>query len=306
MEKLWVEKYRPSKLEDYVFENEQQRALVNKILTSRDLPQLLLTGAPGSGKTTLSKLLVRLLDVDPADILTINTSDKTGVDFIRDTILNFAASYPIGDFKVVQLEEAGYLSPNAQGMLRAVLEESSDTCRFIFTANEEHKIIPAIKSRLQHVRFKAPARDDVIVRAATILLEENVTFDPAILDKFVDLTYPDLRKLINHLQQYTVDGRLQEPTSGEGQQQFQLIDLLERGDVAGFTKAVLESVPSEQYVEVWELLYRNLRRVPACKNGDKYEAALVTLADGLYKHSLVAVPELNFEATLIKLQHALR
>lgn len=306
MEKVWTEKYRPTTLDEYVFESEQHRNYVSKIIKSKDIPNLLLTGSPGCGKTSLSKMLANLCEVDPADTLIENASNKTGIDYIRDTILNFAATYPIGDFKLVRFEEVGYLSPNAQGMLRDVLEASSDTCRFIFTANEEHKIIPAIKSRIHHLRFKAPSRDDTIVKAATILLTESVTFDPAILDKFVDIYYPDLRKLINSLQQFTIDGQLHEPGLGDaGGQRFQLLEMLDRGDLLGFTKGVLDTVPSEQYVEIFELLYRNLRRVPACKAADKYEAALVTLADGLYKHSLVAIPELNMEATLIKVVHAI-
>src|ERR1017187_8047186 len=149
LKKIWFEAYRPKTLDGYVFQNEQQQAQILKIITSGEIPHLLLTGTQGSGKTTLAEILINELNVDEADVLRINASDKTGIDYIRDTILSFAGTYPIGKFKVVKLEEGDYMSQAAQGMLRAVLEENMDTCRFVCTCNYENKIIPALKSRFQ-------------------------------------------------------------------------------------------------------------------------------------------------------------
>jgi DNA polymerase III delta prime subunit len=302
--KLWTEAYRPKTLEGYVFQNESQRDQILRILADQDLPHLLLTGTQGSGKTTIAEILLNELQVDEADILRINASDKTGVDYIRDTILNFAGTYPIGKIKAVKLEEFDYMSQAAQGMLRAVMEENADNCRFIATCNYEHKIIPAIKSRFQHLRFKAPSRDDVLVRMFEILTCEGVSFDPDTVDKYVSQAYPDIRKIINNLQLNTVNGALTAPVlDGDGDDyQFKLLDLIMAGNLRELRKLVSEQCTTEQLAEVYEFLYKNLQKHPKlARDVGAYEQALVIVNDGVYKHGLTAIPHLNFEATMIKL-----
>jgi len=308
VKKLWFEAYRPKTLDAYVFQNEQQEHQIRKIVESGEIPHLLLTGNAGSGKTTLAEILINELGVDDADVLRINASDKTGVDYIRDTILNFAGTYPVGKFKVVKLEEFDYMSLAAQGMLRAVLEENADTCRFICTCNYENKIIPAIKSRMQQMRFKAPSRDDVLMRMFEILTSEGVDFDPEIVDKYVDQAYPDIRKMINNMQLNTVNGKLGNPMhdSDGGDYQFKLLDFIVAGNLREIRKLVTEQCTGEQITEVYEFLYRNIGKHPKY-TGDRnaYEQALCILLDGVYKHALVAIPHLNFEATCIKLCNAI-
>lgn len=301
--RLWCEAYRPQALDGYVFQNEQHRLQINKFVLDGDIPHLLLTGTQGSGKTTLAEILIKELGIDDADVLRINASDKTGVDYIRDTILSFAESYPIGKLKVIHLAEFDYMSQQAQGMLRAVMEESSDTCRFICTCNYENKIIPALKSRMQHLRFKAPSRDDVLVRMIEILTGENIEFELETLEKYVDQAYPDLRKIINNLQLNSHVNQLAQPsTDVDGNDyQFKLLDLISAGNLRELRKLVTEQCTSEQLQEVYEFLYHNLHKHPKCADRNTYEQALVTLLDGVYKHGLVAIPHLNFEATCIKL-----
>ena len=305
--KLWTEAYRPSTLETYVFQNDQQRQQIRKIVEGGDIPHLLLTGTQGSGKTTLAEIFINELKVDDFDVLRINASDKTGVDYIRDTILAFAGTYPIGKFKIVKLEEFDYMSLPAQGMLRAVLEDNSDTCRFICTCNYENKIMPAMKSRMQHLRFKAPIQDDVMLRMFEILVAEGVDFEPEIVDKYVSQAYPDIRKIINNLQLNTHDGKLQPPSqeADGGDYQFKLLDLIIAGNIRELRKQVTEQCTSEQITEIYEFLYRNLGKHPKyAADVNAYEQALCILLDGVYKHSLVAIPHLNFEATCIKLCNA--
>lgn len=301
---LWTEKYRPSTLDGYVFQNESQKDQIQRMITDGDIPHLLLSGTQGSGKTTLAEILINELQIDEMDICRVNASDKTGVDYIRDTILSFAGTYPMGKFKVVKLEEFDYLSLNAQGMLRAVLEENAESCRFICTCNYENKIMPAMKSRMQHLRFKAPLQDDVLLRMFEILTCEGVEFEPETVDRYVSQAYPDIRKIINNLQLNSRGGKLMMP-SGEGEDgdyQFQLLDLIISGNIKEIRRIVTEQCTPEQINEIYELLYRNLKKHPKfASNVPAYEQALCILLDGVYKHSLVAIPHLNFEATCIKL-----
>jgi len=308
IKKLWFEEYRPKTLDGYVFQNDQQKRQILKIIESGEIPHLLLTGSAGSGKTSLAKILINELKVDEADVLDINASDKTGIDYLRDTILGFAGTYPIGKFKVVHLSEFDYMSQAGQGMLRVVLEENADTCRFLCTCNYEHKIIPAIKSRMQHIHFKSPNKDDVLMRMFEILSGEGVDFDPEIVQKYVDQAFPDMRKMINNMQLNTSSGKLGDPVidADGGDYQFKLLDLIIVGNLREIRKLVTEQCTSEQLSEVYEFLYKNIGKHPKyAADRNAYESALCVLLDGVYKHGLVAIPHLNFEATMIKLNNAI-
>lgn len=302
--KLWTEAYRPKTMEGYVFQNEQHKTQLTRFINDKDIPHLLLTGTQGSGKTTVAEILINELGIDEVDVLRVNASDKTGVDYIREQIIGFAELFPMGKMKIIKLEEFDYMSQAAQGMLRQVMEMNSDTCRFICLCNYENKIMPALKSRMQHLRFKAPDRDDVLIRMGEILISENVDFDIETLEKYVDQAYPDIRKIINNLQLNANNGKLGQPTldSDGGDYQFKLLDLLSAGDLRGIRDVVSTQCTPEQLNEVYEFLYRNLRKHPAlAADRNKYEQAIVTLNDGIYKHGLVAIPHLNFESTCIRL-----
>lgn len=306
--RLWTEVYRPKMLDGYVFQNEQQREQINKFVLEGDIPHLLLTGTQGSGKTTLAEILINELGVDDADVLRINASHHTGIDFIRDTVLSFAESFPLGKFKVIRLEEFDHMSINAQAMLRDVMERNSDTCRFICTCNFEHKILSPLKSRFQQLRFKAPSIDDVQVRMAEVLVSEGVDFDLETLDKYVSQAYPDIRKIINNLQLNSFGSRLGNPSIDVdgGDYQFKLLDLVMAGNLRELRKVVTEQCTVEQISEVYDFLYRNLHKHPTmAKDPSAYEQALVILSEGVYKHGLSAIPHLNFEATAIKIYSAI-
>lgn len=305
--RLWTEVYRPKTLDSYVFQNEQQRAQINNFVAEGDIPHLLLTGTQGSGKTTLAEILINELEILDTDVLRINASHHTGVDFIRETVLGFAEMFPLGRFKVIRLEEFDAMSHAAQAMLRDVMESNSDTCRFICTCNFEHKIITPLKSRFQHLRFKAASLDDVKLRMAEILVNENVEFDEPLLDKYVSQAYPDLRKIINNLQLNTINGVLGDPqVDADGDDyQFKLLDLVIEGRLKELRKLVSEQCTVEQLAEVYDFLYRNLHKHPKLTDQNAYEQALVILAEGVYKHGLSALPHLNFEATVIRINGAI-
>jgi len=162
-DKIWVEAYRPRTLDQYVFHDERLRSAIQQMVAEKNIPHLLFTGVQGTGKTTLATILLDEIGVDPTDVLTINASLQNNVEVMRDTISSFISTCSFGDFKVVHLEEADAMSLAAQKILRKFMEEEhTDVARFIMTGNYENKIIPPIKSRLQHWIFKAPNRDDVL------------------------------------------------------------------------------------------------------------------------------------------------
>ena len=306
MRKLWVEEYRPKTLDSVIFQDETLKSKFGTYIKSREIPNLLFSGVQGSGKTTLSRVLVRELKIDPADIMTINCSDEM-IDALRDKVKSFAYSMPIGKFKVVQLEEFDYLSQNGQALLRAIIEDTSAVTRFIATCNYENKIIPAIKSRFQQFNFKAPDQEAVYVLMAEILEKENVEFEFDVLDAFVSATYPDIRKTINLLQQYSQGGKLQAMT-GSGNSsadwKFKLIDLLKGTDYRAMRKLVCENCSRDEYDDVFRFLYENISKSVKFKDPAKEEEAIVIIADHLYRHSLVADPEINIAAMFVALGQA--
>jgi DNA polymerase III delta prime subunit len=301
--KLWVEKYKPSSIDQYIFHSEDHKKQFLKMIKNRDIPNLLLSGAPGSGKSTLSNILVTALNIDDCDLLRINASDENSIDVMREKISSFVSTYAIGGhFKIVQLEEADYLTLNAFAMLRGMMEDNSNNARFILTCNYENKIIPPVKSRLQHFHFKSPSLEETTIRCAEILATECVDFDLDVLDKYIASAYPDIRKIINLLQQHSLDNKLITPTTADSSDyNFKIIELLEKGDLRELRKVVCENVSREEYEGLYRFLYENIKRVPKFSDVDAFEGAIVQIASYLYKHGICADPEINFAALCIEL-----
>lgn len=305
---IWFEKYRPKLLSDYVFHDAGQQAQIERWVRDKDIPHLLLCGTPGSGKTSLAKVLVNELGIDDMDYMVINASDKNGIDFIRENILAFAESFPMGPFKVIHLEEFDYMSQAAQGMLRMVMEQNASTCRFICTCNYENKIIEAIKSRFQILRFKAPNEDDVLVKMFTMLEAEGVAFTDDDLLLYVKQAYPDIRKIINNLQQASVDKKLQSPRNLVigNDWRFKVLDLLQQLDIDGIRALAVANVPENEVEELYDFLYHNYMTMEPCKKSKAVaDSVIVTLGDGLRAHGSSGIPHLTFEATCVKLMYAL-
>lgn len=304
MKELWTEKYRPKTLTDYVFRDEKQRRQVTNWVKEGTIPHLLFSGGAGTGKTTLAKVLLNELDADSGDIMILNASNENNVDTMRTKIIGFASSLSFsGEFKYVLLDEADYLSQAAQGILRNVLETYQSNCRFILTCNYPNKIIPALHSRCQGFHIEKLDQTEFTVRIATILLTEDIAFQPEDLDIYVKSTYPDLRKCINMIQQNVVDGKLQEPGGGEGGESdwiLEYVALFQLGKVSQARKLIVSKARAEEYEGVYRKMYENLEWF-----GDtemKQGRALLTIRDGLVNHSLVVDPEINLSATLLELQ----
>ena len=278
--KLWVEKYRPKTVSEYVFHDPAQKDLVMEMVETQTIPHLLLSGVQGAGKTTLARILIAALGIDETDVLEINASDERGIDVFRDTIKNFCNAAPMGEFKIVHLEEADALTPQAQKALKSYMEEVSDYVRFIMTCNTVNKIIPPIRSRCQEFFFKASDPNDVAEYIVTILASEKIKFDLDTVDQYIALAHPDVRKIVNLIQQNSRGGVLQTPTNVEagGDYQFKLIELIEADDWTGARKLLCASVTSDDWESVYRFLYENVHKSPKYSKKDAWETAIVTIA----------------------------
>jgi DNA polymerase III delta prime subunit len=296
---IWVEKYRPKSVAEVIFQDDRQQKQFQSFLDSGDIPHLFLSGVQGTGKTSISQAIVKDLKVDPSDVMRINCSDEK-IDAMRSKVTSFAMTMPLGKFKVVRLEEIDYLSLDAQALLRSVIEETQGSCRFIATCNYANKIIPPLKSRFQEFYFRAPDKDKVALRMAEILETESIDFDPEHLLTYVDVGYPDIRKTIQLLQGNIQDGVLLNPSqvsSSGADWKFGLLEAISTGNFKLARKLVCESATKEEHEDVYRFLYENISKL---KVNDRDEAVL-TIAEFLYKHSIVADTEINLAALFIQL-----
>lgn len=298
MKQPWVEQYRPKTLSSVIFSDPATKTVFKSFLT-KGLPNLLLYGPPGTGKTSTSSSLLNDLDIDAADRLRINCSDEK-IDAMRDKVRTFAYTMPMNSpFKVVQLEEMDHLSLDAQALLRSLIEDTSGGTRFIGTCNYVNKIIPPLRSRFQEHKMEAPSLEAVIDLTQSILAEKGVKADPEVLGLYIETAYPDVRKVIQLLEQNAHEGVLQAARADRNADwKYNLLLLLQGSKWQEARKLVCETVSKEEVQDVYRLLYTKVETL--CPK--HVREAIVLIAQYQFQHGLVADTEINLAALFCELE----
>ena len=296
---LWVEKYRPDTLEGYVG-NEHILEKVKIYIENEDVPHLLLYGVAGTGKTTLAKIITNQID---CDVMYINASDENSVDAVRDKIRGFASSMGFRKWKVVILDEADYLTPNAQAALRNLMETFSKSTRFILTCNYVEKVIDPIQSRCQTFAITPPSKKEVAKRLYDILNEEGVEFQNEDLAILVNSGYPDIRRVLNAAQRQVVGGKLKIDSTSTIQANYtdDVVKVLQKGGDLKQQFTEIRQIIADSKVKDFTPLYRSLYdEVDNYANG-KVGQTILNIADGQYKDSMVVDKEINVMAMMLNI-----
>jgi replication factor C small subunit len=302
VKQIWTEKYRPNTIDGYVFKDDAQKEQIQSWIDEKNIPHLLFSGSAGIGKTTLAKILIEAMDIDQFDLKEINASRDNSVEYIRDTITNFVSTMPFGDYKVVLLDEADYLTVNAQAVLRGLMEKFADTARFILTCNYPNKIIPALHSRCQGFHFEKIDHTEFTLRAATVLVTEGIEFDVDILDSYIKASYPDLRKCLNLLQQNSKGGTLKSPSASDrsaGDYRLEMVDLFKKGKIREARTLLCSNIRPEEVDELIRWSYDNLDIWSKTPEGQ--DEAILIIRTALVNHAVVADAEINVSAMITEL-----
>jgi DNA polymerase III delta prime subunit len=303
MKELWVEKYRPNKVDGYVFVDDAQREQVQAWIRDGSIPHLMLSGPAGTGKTTLAKLLINELGVDEFDVMYANGSKEARKIEWVDKLISFCQTMPFGRFKVVLIDEADYMNPaSVQPALRNLMEDYSQSVRFILTCNFPNKIIPPLHSRCQGFHITRTDHTEFTARVATVLVSEGVEFDLDTLDTYVKATYPDLRKCLNLVQPNSQTGTLVAPSSADKSARdwrLDCVDLFKHGRIREARTLLCQSFNPEEAEEVFRWMYDNLDLFG--NTPEKQDQAIVIIRNGLVNNNAVADVEINLSATLIEL-----
>ena len=293
---LFVEHYRPTKLENYVG-NENIKKVIKQYLDQDDIQNLCFYGPAGTGKTTLAKLIVKNLD---CDYLYINASDERGIDTIRDKVTSFASTASFKSLKVVILDEADFLTINAQASLRNVIETFSRSTRFILTCNYIERIIDPLQSRCQTLKIVPPSKVEVAKHLAWILGEENISFIVDDIKNIVNQFYPDLRKMLNTIQLSIIDAKLSVDKSVLVSNNYMNLLLKElkskKPNWRELRKIIINSGVND-FEELYRFLFDNVSEYASGKEG----SVSIILNEHLYQANFRIDKEINISSALAKI-----
>jgi replication factor C small subunit len=297
---LWTEKYRPSKVDDYIG-NEVFKKSISKYIKENDIPHLLLfSRESGTGKTTAAKLIASNID---ADVMYINASDENSVENVRTKIKGFASTLGFKSIKIIILDEADFISTEGQAALRNLMETFSQSTRFILTCNYKDKILNALQSRSTPFEVIPPSKSDIARHLKRIIELEKVTFEPKDIAFLVNTCYPDVRKMLNMAQQSSTDGvlKIDEETIVGSDGKLQLVEILKsKGDQKIKFQSIRQLVAdsgTNDFIPWYRFLYDSVDDF-----ADGHIAnVILTIADGEYREAFVVDKEINFSETIIKI-----
>lgn len=296
---LFVEKYRPTKLADYIG-NEHLKDTIGNFIEDGEIPHLLFYGKAGTGKTTLAKLITGQIE---SDVLTINASDENGIDIIRNKIKNFASTIGFKGKKIIILDEADFLTYQAQATLRNLMETFSKHCRFILTCNYIERISDPIRSRCQEFQIVPPTKQDVAVHITKILDNEGIKYDIMDVVPIIDAAYPDIRKIINTTQLNSSRGtlKLNKKDLADMDVKAHIIEILKSGDAKGNKwKKIRQAVADAKLTDYTEL-YTHLFDKVGEYAGNQTSTIILMIAETQYKESKVIDKEIQFIALIIQI-----
>ena len=302
-EYLWVEKYRPKNVADCILPDRIKKVFQSYV-DEGNLPNLMLTGSAGVGKTTVAKAMCEQLGLNH---LFINSSEERGIDMLRTKIKGYASTISLtGGRKVIILDEADYLTPEAQAGLRGAIEEFSDNCSFIFTCNFKSRLIDALHSRCSVIDFSLQAEEkprmaaQLFARLSVVLNQENISYDKQVLIKIIEKFFPDYRRTLNELQRYSASGAIDAGTLAQVSDVRKITDLvkhLKEGNFAEMRKWVVvnsDIEPARIYRKVYDSLYDYFKP-------ESIPQAVVILAKYQYQSAFVADQEINIVACLTEI-----
>lgn len=304
LDKLWVEKYRPKKVKGIVG-NEQLKSIFEEYIEKQEIPNIMLYGSPGTGKTTIAKILIKNID---CEYLYINGSDDNGIDVMRNKIGTFGSSVSFKKFKIVLIDEADFITLSSQSVLRNIIETFYDNTRFIFTCNYPNKIIDALHSRFQSFEIKPPSTEGLENRAKLILDKESIKYSEQDISDIVKNCYPDVRKLINMLQQYSKEGefKIQKGSVIGDTYKSDLLKAIKNNKPFEEIRQIIVNASSLDYNILYQLLFEDIDKYISKKGTEKEiedrEGEIrISIAEYMYRDSFVVNKEINLSACINKI-----